>query len=114
MHTRNSRAYLAYLRGERFTYQADFLRAIPAYEEAVAIEPDYAQAHAALAMAHFGAIGAVVAGPESSGLVEEHVTIALALDPENEQAKWSHAAWQFFEHGKFQQGIDTLAEAVNR
>lgn len=83
--TQNAAAYNAYLQGRYFferRSEANFRRAITYFEQALAIEPGFAAAHAALARTHIrmAAVGYV---PDEEGYESGRVSTesALALDP---------------------------------
>lgn len=88
--TRNAVAYNAYLQGRYFferRSEINFHRAINYFEQALAVEPGFAAAHAALARTHIrmASVGYVPAeeGYESGRISTE---AALALDPDLAEA----------------------------
>jgi TolB-like protein/Tfp pilus assembly protein PilF len=85
-------AYEAFLKGRaqliRFTPDS-WQRARTYFDQAIALEPDYADAHAELALGYFicGMHG-MAPMREVAPFVREEATRALALDPSNEQPRF--------------------------
>ena len=84
--TENTEAYLAYLRGQQFSNEGGvrgYSQAIEQYERAVALDPEFAQAYAGIAMAwanqfEWGNITRAEAAPKIRAAADR----ALAIDPE--------------------------------
>ncbi|HZB45994.1 MAG TPA: tetratricopeptide repeat protein, partial [Pyrinomonadaceae bacterium] len=97
--TDNAQAYEAYLRGRYHWHgltERGFARAIEEYNRAVALDPGYALAHAAIAVYHiFLGIFGVVPFAESSSAAAEAALKAVKLDP---QLSEGHAALGFAVH----------------
>ena len=90
--TTDARAYDFYLRGRRYFYamnRRDFLHAIRMYEEAIALDPQYAQAHAGMADAYAFLYRYSNALPENLRHAEESSLRAVELDADSPEA---HAA----------------------
>jgi tetratricopeptide (TPR) repeat protein len=97
----NIAAYQAYLQGKRFYYRfnnADNLIAVDAFRQAVALDPRFARAHAALAMA---LVARVERGWEADrakwveGALESSAA-AIALNPNLSEAYSARALIEFF------------------
>ncbi len=97
----NTEAHQAYLRGRHLVVQrtrATIEGAVDEFENAIAIEPDYALAHAELAMS-FRLLSRAQYGDltlsESMARAEPHATRALALAPDlaEAHAAVAYAAW---------------------
>jgi len=83
--TRSLEAYDDYLRGMHYLRRLDQREheyAIPLLEKAVARDPDFAQAHAALARAYISKFFNLEADPRWKTRAEEEIARSLALDPE--------------------------------
>jgi DNA-binding winged helix-turn-helix (wHTH) protein/Tfp pilus assembly protein PilF/TolB-like protein len=84
-HTPGAAAHEAYLRGRwlwNHRTPEDTAKSVEYFREAVALDPDYARAHAALAAAiHFSAAMGVIAREDARVLTRESAERALALDP---------------------------------
>jgi TolB-like protein/DNA-binding winged helix-turn-helix (wHTH) protein len=88
----NTDAHLAYLRGRHLMAQESpnaMKRAIAEFEEAVSLDTDFALGHAELAIALLKAEPDHLTWEELIGTVEDHVEIAMTLDPDLAE---SHAA----------------------
>ena len=119
LHTRSAvksiEAYTQYLRGLHFWNMltpADNRRALDCFKEALALEPDYALAHAMMALT-YSALGSSgnMFPKDAFKLVAEHADRALALDdsiPEGHVAKAS--AFLLYEW-KWHEGYEALKEA---
>lgn len=119
LHTRSAvksiEAYTQYLRGLHFWNMltpADNRRALDCFKEALALEPDYALAHAMMALC-YSALGSSgnMFPKDAFKLVAEHADRALALDdsiPEGHVAKAS--AFLLYEW-KWHEGYEALKEA---
>ena len=82
--TQNLEAYDAYLRGVHRLRQMDqreHANAIPLFEQAVALDPDFAIAHAALARAYISKFFNLDPDPRWKAKAEAEIERALALDP---------------------------------
>lgn len=79
-------AYDRFLRGVALFDQNQFLEAAEQFREAVALEPEFAEAHALLAAA-LGRI-AMVAGPQLAEPMRHEVELALEQGPD---LQWAHA-----------------------
>jgi TolB-like protein/Flp pilus assembly protein TadD len=108
-------AYTAYLRGRqalRGSGYAAFERADAAFREALALDPDFAAAHAALAetwrqRAHWG----IVPWSEARKHVREGVERALALDPDQPLAWMLDGSLQWEDLDPEASWIDTMDAA---
>ena len=97
-------AYESFLRGRQFVAQRspDGLKlAVEELENAIELDPDYAIAHAELAIAYElrfeGAFGDLT-DDESNQLAEPHAELALSLDPDLAEA---HAALGFVRYAQY-------------
>ena len=86
--TINPEAYMAYLQGlfsNARSGEGDFLRAAELFNKALRLQPDYAEAHATLAItyAHLYFTGE---RRDTLGPAAEHVSAALRLEPDNPTA----------------------------
>jgi len=82
--TKSLEAYDAYLRGAHLLHQmnqAEQAQAIPLFEKAVALDPDFAVAHAALARAYISKFFHIDADPALKSKAEAEIARSLALDP---------------------------------
>ncbi len=82
--TKNLEAYDAYLRGVHYLHQMDHREhadAIPLFEQAVALDPDFAVAHASLARAYISRFFNLDPEPRWKAKAEAEIERALALDP---------------------------------
>ncbi len=87
--TTDARAYDFYLRGRRYFYamnRRDFLHAIRMYEQAIALDPQYAQAHAGMADAYAFLYRYSNALPENLRHAEESSLRAVELDADSPEA----------------------------
>ena len=90
--TANVRAYDCYLKGRKYFYamnRRDFLHAVSMYEQAIALDPKYAQAHAGMADAYAFLYRYSNALPENLKRAQESSLRAVELDPDSPEA---HAA----------------------
>jgi tetratricopeptide (TPR) repeat protein len=98
-YTQNTDAYLAYLKGRHlFQSMGDFEKAIGSLQEAIAIDPNYAPAHAMLANVY----GNVIAwGGQPKGrflpLMKDATYKALELDSSSAEARGAFAFLKWFE-----------------
>ena len=82
--TKNLEAYDAYLRGQHYLHQldqADHDHAVTMLEKAVALDPDFAAAHAALARAYTSRFFNLDPDPKWKRKAEEEIARSLSLDP---------------------------------
>ena len=82
--TKDLEAYDLYLRGEhrlRQLNQKGHADAIPLFEQAVSLDPDFAVAHAALARAYISKFFNLDSDPRWKAKAEAEIERALALDP---------------------------------
>ncbi|NIL94696.1 MAG: hypothetical protein GTO71_09695 [Woeseiaceae bacterium] len=89
----NIDAHEAYLRGQHLLSQntsASATSAIREFENAVALDPDYALAYAGLAMA---VLGSSFTNPEIIARAQPHVEKAMALDPTLAEAHAAKGLW---------------------
>ena len=113
--TDNAEAFELYTRG-RHVYdrgaRPDLERAVELFEQAVALDPEFASAHAALAGAHlrlawFGFVPVSRAVPAARGSVER----ALALDPDHAEALTRQAQLDLTE-GRMERARQTLERTL--
>jgi adenylate cyclase len=114
--TKNITAYTYYLKGLHFWNKltpADARKAIECYEQAIAIEPDYAQAYAmsAGAYSYLGSSGQIL--PHTAfEIVHRYADKALALDSTIAESHIAKASIYLFYEWKWQQAYDALQKAV--
>jgi adenylate cyclase len=112
----NIEAYTHYLKGLHFWNKltpADMRKAIASFEQALQLEPSYAQAHAMVAGAysHLGSSGQM--SPEKAfSLVHQHADTALRLDPQVAEGHIAKAAAYLFYEWKFKEAHDALLRAI--
>lgn len=70
-------------------------RAVVEFEKALALDPDFAQAHAELALSLMFAGCADVSDEECRETIQNHVNTALTLDPAMAEAHAAKAYWSF-------------------
>jgi len=103
----NRTAYHAYLHGRYHANRMDIDAAFEAFTRAVEADPDYADAHAALADMHFTFRVTPVADKLSA--IRDSLARALALEPDHALANELQASVHFMFDLRFQSAIDTLA-----
>lgn len=111
----NVDAYTHYLRGLHFWNMltpADNRRAIDCFEQAINLEPDYALAHAMMALAYsaLGSSGNMLPQPAFL-LVKQHADRAIALDPNIPEGHVAKASYFLLYDWKWQEGYEALKEA---
>jgi len=87
--TANANAYDYYLRGRKSFYamrRRDYLHAIRMYEQAIALDPTYAMAHAGLADAYSFLYRYAEAKPENAEHADQASARAIELDPDCAEA----------------------------
>jgi len=118
-HTRtsikNAAAYTHYLRGLHFWNKltpADNRRALECFGQAIELEPDYALAHAMLALTYsaLGSSGNMVP-KDAFKLVIDHADRALALDDSIPEGYVAKASAHLLYEWKWQDGYEALMEA---
>jgi len=108
--TTNMAAYDAYLMG-RYRYRLQQLdETIAAFEKAVSIDPDFADAYGMLALTHNDYIWATLAGREKLPIVRHYISKALSLDPNQLEASLSRTAIRFYFDRAYQEVIDECTE----
>lgn len=115
--TKNVEAYTLYLKGLHYWNNltpADARTAVECFEQAIAIEPEYAQAYAMIAAAHayLGATGQMTPH-KAFKIVHRYADKAMELDDtiaESHTAKAS--AWLFYEW-KWTEAYDALQKAIH-
>ncbi|QQS41643.1 MAG: tetratricopeptide repeat protein [Acidobacteriota bacterium] len=114
--TDNPEAYEKYLRGRYFQSQntpAGLDRSVELYEQAIALDPDFADAHAGIAdagviMFNFG----LKPGPEVIPRSRAALARALKLDPGLSNAHASNALIQFLVDKDWPQAENSLRQAI--
>lgn len=111
----NVDAYTHYLRGLHFWNMltpADNRRAIACFEQALTLEPDYALAHAMMALAYsaLGSSGNMLP-QEAFRVVAQHADRAIALDPNIPEGHVAKASFFLLYDWKWQEGYSALKEA---
>jgi serine/threonine-protein kinase len=111
--TQSVEAYDYYLRGksfERVSYsQEDLLAASNMYEQALLLDPDYADAHAALAFTHtwkfwFGYDPSIT----RLEMARDEVDRALALDSNSSQVRFAAGDYYYHGEGRYDLAIEHL------
>ena len=115
--TNNITAYTLYLKGLHYTNKitpADSLKAIDCYEQAIALEPGYAQAYAnaANAYAFLGATGQIL--PDKAfDIVKVYSDRALELDNTLAEGYIAKASAFLFYDWKWQEAYELLQKAIS-
>ncbi len=93
--TQNSEAYVYYVRGREYLGE-DTARAIQMFERAIELDPNYAQAYAALSLAHTGMYWLFQDRSEERLIeAEKAARIAVYLDPELPEARMALGRYYF-------------------
>jgi adenylate cyclase len=114
--TKNVTAYTYYLKGLHFWNKltpADNRKAIECFEQAIALEPGYAQAYAmcAGAYSHLGASGQML--PEKAfGIVHRYADKAIALDETVAEGYIAKSAAYLFYEWKWEPAHECLQKAI--
>ena len=114
--TKNVEAYTLYLKGMHFYNKltpADYYKAIDFFEEAIKLEPNYAQAYAMLAgtWAYLGVTGQ--AQPEKAfEIVKRYSEKALQLDDKVAESHVAKATMHLMHDGNWQAGYDEIQTAI--
>jgi adenylate cyclase len=114
--TKNVEAYTLYLKGMHFYNKltpADYYKAIDFFEQAVELEPNYAQAYAMIAgsYAYLGVTGQ--AAPDKAfEIVKSHSEKALKLDNSIAESHVAKATMHLMYDGNWKAGYDSLQTAI--
>jgi adenylate cyclase len=114
--TKNVEAYTLYLKGMHFYNKltpADYYKAIEFFEQAIKLEPNYAQAYAmvARAYAYLGVTGQ--AQPEKAfEIVKNYSEKALQLDDTIAESHVAKATMHLMHDGNWQAGYDSVQTAI--
>ncbi len=114
--TKNVEAYTLYLKGMHFYNKltpSDYFKAIDFFEQAIQLEPNYAQAYAMIAgsYAYLGVTGQAM--PEKAfDIVKRYSEKALALDDSIAESHVAKATMHLMYDGDWQQGYDALQTAI--
>jgi TolB-like protein/Tfp pilus assembly protein PilF len=114
--TLNLAAYTNYLKGLHYWNKltpADARKAIACFEEAIALEPGYAQAYAMMAGAYsyLGSTGQMQPG-KAFKIVHEYANKALALDNTIAESHTAKGAAYLFYEWKWKEAHDALQKAI--
>jgi serine/threonine-protein kinase len=98
-YTENAEAYRLYLQGRFFQNQGgtqeDLSRAIGFYDQAIALDRDYALAYAARGQCFFDMGDVILSMSDAKAKVEGDITAALAIDPNLVEARTTLANLEF-------------------
>lgn len=114
--TKNVNAYTLYLKGLHYWHKinpADYYKAIECFQQAVDLEPGYAQAYAMMAIAYsnLGATGQLK--PEKAfGLANQYSDKALNLDDTIAESHIARARVYLFYEKKWEAAYDALQKAI--
>jgi len=114
--TKNVEAYTLYLKGMHFYNKltpADYYKAIDCFEQAIQLEPEYAQAYAMVAStyAYLGVTGQ--AQPEKAfEIVKRYTAKALQLDDKIAESHVAKATMHLMHDGNWQAGYDSVQTAI--
>lgn len=115
--TKNVDAYTLFLKGMHFYNKltpADYFKAIEFFEQAIQLEPNYAQAYAMVAgaYAYLGVTGQTV--PEKAfEIVKEYSEKALQLDDTIAESHVAKATMHLMHDGNWKAGYDALQTAIH-
>ena len=114
--TKNITAYTHYLKGLHYWNKltpADMRKAIDCFEEAIAIEPEYAQAYAMVsgAYSYLGATGQVLPH-KAFEIVHRYADKALKLDDSIAEGHISKASAYLFYESKWEEAYEELQKAI--
>ncbi len=114
--TTNTEAYDYYLKGNAFFYRIwlDGYKisldvAIPMYEKAIELDPDFALAWARLAMAHLRMYNFVERTPERLAKAKSALDRAQALNPDHPEVHLAHGVYYYFGFNDWESALE-LAE----
>jgi TolB-like protein/DNA-binding winged helix-turn-helix (wHTH) protein/Flp pilus assembly protein TadD len=114
-HTINSRAYDAYVKGltaKGLQRHEGFLRSVRYFEEAVAIQPDFGEAYAALALSQVQLLfGGPLSPHETIPKAEAAARKALQLDATLSQAHWALGQILSLYYWRWEEGAQSLQRA---
>lgn len=114
--TKNVEAYTLFLKGMHFFNKltpADYYKAIEFFEQAIQLEPNYAQAYAMIAgsYAYLGVTGQAI--PEKAfEIVKSHSEKALELDDSIAESHVAKATMHLMHDGDWEAGYDALQTAI--
>src|SRR5687767_6658313 len=114
--TKNVEAYTLYLKGMHFYNKltpADYYKAIDFFEQAIQLEPNYAQAYAMIAGSYalLGVTGQAM--PEKAfDIVKRYSEKALALDDSNAESHVAKATMHLMYDSKWEEGYESLQTAI--
>ena len=114
--TKNVEAYTLYLKGMHFYNKltpADYYKAIDLFEQAIQLEPNYAQAYAMIAgsYAYLGVTGQAM--PEKAfDIVKRYSEKALELDDSIAESHVAKATMHLMYDGDWEQAYDSLQTAI--
>jgi adenylate cyclase len=113
---KNVNAYTLYLKGLHFWNKltpADMRKAIECFEQAIALEPDYAQAYAmaAGAWSYLGAMGQVLP-TKAFDIVHRYADKALSIDSSIAETHIAKASSYLFYEWNWEKAYQSLQEAI--
>src|SRR5687768_17688810 len=114
--TKNIEAYTSYLKALHYWNKvtpADTRKAIECFEQAIALEPDYAQAYAmaASAYSYLGSTGQMLPH-KAFEIVKRYANQALALDDKIAEGHIARASVSLFYEWKLKDGYEALQKAI--
>ena len=115
--THNLEAYETYLRGLYFYNQFGdatmMAKAIPYFEKAIALQPDFALPHTRMSMSYlFEAMGMKISWEEAHRKAVRHIERTRELGAESPEAYFAEAIFAIFFKWDWQKGYQALAEGL--
>ncbi|NNC61236.1 MAG: hypothetical protein HKO11_02795 [Eudoraea sp.] len=116
--TENQEVYKLFLRAKEFTMnrtEKDLLQAIELLEQAIALEPNFAEGHAQMVVSHGLRRGYGNASKEEvRPIMKKHLEKALALAPEKPEVLFAKASYEFRTLNNKTNVVEDLKKAVEK